>query len=228
MPVLHKIKGKETIESVLIKLENDVLQRVQREIVALDLDSLPNEIILVGLKEEQTLQVYAKTKVGYKLFKSYPFTAYSGQIGPKLRKGDKQIPEGIYYIEYLNPNSSYYLSMKISYPNDFDKIKTKLIEDSELGNDIFIHGESTSIGCIAIGNEAIEEVFILASKSFKNKIKVIISPRDFRRNQLEPEIDDIDWEGELYTNIKQELFNLDSINLNHLKTVFKSNFIQVD
>ncbi len=206
MPVINKLKGKETAESVIKKIESDVWDRLQMNLnlAGYKMD-FPDKIILVAFKEEQKLQVYSIDNYGIKLIKEYPFTAFSGKLGPKLKEGDKQIPEGIYKVEYLNPNSSYYLSIKVNYPNEFDKSKTKLSNHSELGGDIFIHGKSATIGCIPIGDEAIEEVFLLTQKAINNDVKVIISPRDFRVNSEYPEIEEIDWENELYDLINKEL-----------------------
>ena len=72
------------------------------------------------------LEMYAVFNNAKILIESYPFTGFSGTIGPKLKNGDKQIPEGIYSVEYLNPNSKFYLSIKINYPNDFDREKASL------------------------------------------------------------------------------------------------------
>jgi len=132
------------------------------------------------------------------LIKEYPFTAISGVLGPKLKEGDKQIPEGIYGVEYLNPNSAYHLSIKVNYPNEFDKSKTKFDEVNEMGGDIFIHGKAASIGCIAIGDRGIEEVFLLVSKADLSKVTVVISPRDFRINHSYPVIRQVEWAQELY------------------------------
>ncbi|MEO0339854.1 MAG: hypothetical protein AAF242_11620, partial [Bacteroidota bacterium] len=74
--------------------------------------------------------------------------------------------------------------------------------------DIFIHGKAVTIGCIPIGDEAIEEVFLLTQKAFNKGIKVIISPRDFRVNPIYPQINNIDWEQELYQEIDKELRSL--------------------
>lgn len=209
MPILKKIKVKETVDTVLSKIENKVWDRLETRlgIVGYKMD-FPKEIILAAFKEEKILQVYTKDYTGIKLLKEYPFTAYSGTLGPKLKDGDGQIPEGIYKVEYLNPNSSYYLSMKINYPNEFDKSKTKFSHIEDMGKDIFIHGKASTIGCIPIGDESMEEVFVLTYKAIKNEIKVIISPRDFRKNGSFPEIETIDWENELYTLIKEELHSL--------------------
>lgn len=209
IPLLNKVKGKETVKSRIESIEKDVWNRLEKnlEIAGYKMD-YPQEIILVAFKEERILQVYSKDYSGIKLIKEYPFTGFSGQLGPKLKEGDKQIPEGIYKVEYLNPNSSYYLSIKVSYPNEFDKSKTEFTNVSEMGGDIFIHGKSATIGCIPIGDKAIEEVFLLTQKAINNDIKVIISPRDFRINSKYPKIEKIDWENELYDTIHNELKTL--------------------
>lgn len=209
MPFLNKIKGKETVESRIEQIEGKVWNRLENNLnLAGYKMNYPKEIILTAFKEEQTLQVYAKDNNGIKIIKEYPFTAFSGKLGPKLKEGDRQIPEGIYKVEYLNPNSSYYLSIKVSYPNEFDKSKTELTNMADLGGDIFIHGKAATIGCIPIGDEAIEELFLLTQKAINNNIKVIISPRDFRTNPSYPKIEKIDWENELYDKIKDELKTL--------------------
>lgn len=209
MPVVNKIKGKKTVETVVSKIQSDVWDRLESNLnlAGYKMD-YPDKIILVAFKEERILQVYANDNQKIKLIKEYPFTAFSGQLGPKLKEGDRQIPEGIYKTEYLNPNSSFYLSIKVNYPNEFDISKTELTNVSEMGGDIFIHGKSNTVGCIPIGDEAIEEVFLLISKAMNNEVKVIISPRDFRSNPIYPKIDGIDWENELYEIIEKEIKKL--------------------
>ena len=206
MPVVSKIKGRETATSIENKLEQEVWDRLEQNLSTAGYNmDFPDEIMLVAFKEEQTLQVYAKDSTGLKFIKEYPFTAYSGELGPKLQEGDRQIPEGVYEVEYLNPNSSYYLSIKVNYPNAFDKSKTLFRDKAQMGGDIFIHGKAATIGCIPIGDESIEEVFLLTKKAQDNKIKVVISPRDFRVTERYPEIVGIDWEEELYSSIEAEL-----------------------
>lgn len=209
MPIFNKVKGKETVESRIENIQDNVWNRLEKDlgIAGYKMD-YPKEIILAAFKEERILQVYSKDHSGIKLIKEYNFTAFSGQLGPKLKEGDKQIPEGIYKVEYLNPNSSYYLSIKVNYPNEFDKAKTKFTNISKMGGDIFIHGKSATIGCIPIGDEAIEEVFLLTQKAINNDVKVIISPRDFRVSSDFPEIENIDWENELYETLNHELKTL--------------------
>jgi len=163
-------------------------------------------LTLIGLKEERSLEVWAQQQNGQReLIRTYPFTAYSGTIGPKLREGDGQIPEGIYRVEYLNPNSSYHLSIKIDYPNAFDREKGEADDREQLGFDIFIHGRSVTVGCIPIGDEAIEDLFTIVSQVGPKNSEVIITPVDFRKRDDRPEIEEIDWEDELYETITTAL-----------------------
>ena len=205
LPMTYNPNITETVDSIIEKTGRTALDRLNASLTKAGFVDLPKKIIIVGLKEERILQVYGITNERAKLIKEYPFTAFSGILGPKLKQGDEQIPEGVYKIEYLNPNSSYHLSVKVSYPNEFDKKKSKLATVKAMGGDIFIHGEDVTIGCIPIGNKAIEEVFLLTENAFKNEIKVIISPRDFRLNKSYPEIKSIEWENELYDIISKEL-----------------------
>jgi hypothetical protein len=138
-------------------------------------------VVLVGLKEERRLDVFAAGEDGRMRFiRTYPFTAASGGLGPKLRQGDLQVPEGIYGIESLNPNSQYHLSLRVSYPNAFDRAQGKRDGRTALGGDIMIHGGRGSLGCIAIGNAAIEELFVLAADVGRDAMRVILAPRDLR------------------------------------------------
>lgn len=204
-------RSAETVDSVLRKVQPDAMTRLKPYLERAGFSELPSELVLVGLKEERQLEVYARKAGNFVLLKSYPFTAFSGRLGPKLKEGDRQIPEGIYKIEYLNPNSAYYLSMKVSYPNAFDLQKSRFTDPKELGGDIFIHGKAVTIGCIPVGDPAIEELFLLVGKAMDREVKVIISPRDFRVNAEFPEIEGIDWEQELYENVRGELALLDKL-----------------
>lgn len=113
----------------------------------------------------------------------YPMTAFSGKSGPKLREGDGQIPEGIYRVAYMNPNSRYHLSFKVSYPNAFDQAMAKKDGRTRLGGDIMIHGSNVTVGCVPIGDEAIEEVFFLVAKVGFEKVEVVIAPYDMRKGR---------------------------------------------
>lgn len=162
-------------------------------------------IAILAFKKERVLEVWKFFSTGWRKIKTYPFTDFSGKLGPKLKEGDRQIPEGIYKIEYLNPNSSYHLSLKVSYPNTFDKEMAQKDNRTNLGGDIFIHGKSVTIGCIPIGDKAIEELFYLIAKNGHHNTNVIIAPHDFRKDNSEPKIEILDWENKLYQNIKTAL-----------------------
>ena len=107
-------------------------------------------------------------------------TTNSGVSGPKLREGDRQIPEGFYSVIGLNPNSRFHLSMKIDYPNPFDLKMAKKEGRENPGTNIFIHGKAASIGCVAIGDKNIEELFVLTALTGKDSVKVKIYPNDIR------------------------------------------------
>jgi len=140
----------------------------------------PRRIALLVFKRERRLAVWAGDGTSWQFIRDYPILAASGRIGPKLRQGDYQVPEGLYRIEYLNPSSSYHLSMKVSYPNAFDRKQAAAEHRANLGGDIFIHGKNVSIGCMAMGDTAIEELFTLAADSGPDRIKVVIAPADLR------------------------------------------------
>jgi len=124
------------------------------------------------------LWAYSGTDTQYVFLKSYPFTASSGDLGPKRREGDWQIPEGFYIIDHFNPASTFHLSMRIDYPNKSDKI---LGDKDKPGGEIRIHGSRVTIGCIPIGNAQIEELYIIAldSKDAGHEIPVHIFPCNF-------------------------------------------------
>lgn len=151
-------------------------ERIQSHFTKAGVTYPPERIAILVFKEEKQLSLWADGK----FIRHYAVTAASGHAGPKLREGDRQVPEGIYRIEYLNPNSSYHLSMKVSYPNDFDRRMARRDRRTRLGGDIFIHGKAVSIGCVAVGDRAIEELFELVKATGASKVRVIIAPNDLR------------------------------------------------
>jgi len=143
----------------------------------------PTEIGLVAIKDEKTLELFARSTGGpWRLVHRYPVLAASGVSGPKLRKGDKQVPEGIYGISFLNPNSRYHVSLRVDYPNAFDRQMAAKEGRRDLGGDIMIHGKAASVGCLAIGDEGAEELFALAAQVGLPNVKLIIAPTDLRRH----------------------------------------------
>lgn len=166
----------------------------------------PQAITLVALKQEKKLELWARDNNEFRLVHTYGIRAASGVAGPKLRQGDKQVPEGIYRIEGLNPNSHYHLSMKLNYPNEFDLLHATEEGRNNPGSDIFIHGRAVSIGCLAMGDEAIEELFILTSLVGKERAKVVIAPHDPRVRPLDTNSELLPyWTSELYSSISREI-----------------------
>jgi murein L,D-transpeptidase YafK len=142
----------------------------------LDINSL--NIYFRAFKKEQIVEVWAKdkNKNDFLLLKTYKFCKNSGTMGPKRKAGDNQIPEGFYLIDRFNPNSKFYLSLGLNYPNRSDKV---LGDTVDLGNDIFIHGDCQTIGCIPITDDKIKEVYLMAvdaRAAGQKKIAVSIFP----------------------------------------------------
>ena len=165
----------------------------------------PREIAILAFKDEERVAVWARGASGWRFIRRYPILAASGHAGPKLLQGDLQVPEGIYRIAHLNPNSSYHLSMKVNYPNDFDRRMAARDRRTRLGGDIFIHGRDVSIGCIAIGDRAIEELFTLVAETGHSRVKVIIAPNDLRSEGAIFHEDAPRWAGALYRELQAAL-----------------------
>jgi len=167
----------------------------------------PSEIALLAFKKEQHVELWAKNQNNaWRPIHTYPLTAFSGRLGPKLKEHDRQIPEGIYRLTMLNPFSSMHLSMMLNYPNYYDRLQASKDGRTRLGGDIFVHGKSLSVGCLAIGDKAIDQLFLLARRVGLNHVQVIISPNDLRRDKpatntfAQPR-----WLPELYKQIAQAL-----------------------
>jgi murein L,D-transpeptidase YafK len=193
-------------------LEAVVLPRLQPDFVRVNLVRPIRKLALLAFKQERRLEVWARDRQQrWRQLKIYPFTAYSGRLGPKLRQGDRQIPEGVYRIEYLNPNSKFHLSMKIDYPNIFDRTMARLDGRVDLGGDIFIHGKAATIGCIPIGDTNIEELFYLVQRVGRENVTVIIAPYDMRRGRSHPVKIRLGWEGELYRQIADSLRSYENV-----------------
>lgn len=167
----------------------------------------PARFVLVGFKLERELHLLAPRPDGRLAFiRSYPVLGASGTLGPKLREGDGQVPEGLYAIVYLNPNSVAHLSLALGYPNDYDRARAAEDGRDALGGDIMIHGGSTSYGCLAMGDEAAEDLFVLAADAGWEDAVVVLSPVDFRKRA--PVVDhDAQpvWIDDLYDRLRAEL-----------------------
>jgi murein L,D-transpeptidase YafK len=134
-------------------------------IAAMQAKNMPTESpMLVRLfKEEAELEVWKQDASGrYDLLKTYPICRWSGELGPKVREGDRQAPEGFYAITpaQMNPNSQFYLSFNMGYPNTYDKAWGRT------GAHLMVHGDCSSRGCYAMTDDQIGEIYALARESF--------------------------------------------------------------
>jgi hypothetical protein len=193
----------QTLKTRLIEISPAASSRLAARFEAVMAVWPPAEVALVAIKDEKVLELHARPAGGaWKLVHRYRILAASGAAGPKLRQGDKQVPEGIYGIAFLNPNSAYHLSMRVNYPNSFDRQMASLDGRKELGGDIMIHGKNLSAGCLAMGDEAIEELFVVAAKTGLPNTKLIISPTDFRENGISAQAPgQPQWVPKLYAEI---------------------------
>jgi murein L,D-transpeptidase YafK len=129
-------------------------------------------------KSEKVLEAWVKKGDTFTLFNSYPICTFSGQLGPKIRQGDGQSPEGFYKVNLgrLNPYSRYHLSFNLGYPNAYDRA------NGRTGDFLMVHGNCVSIGCYAMGDAAIEEIYTLveaALRSGQSNVDVHIFPFQF-------------------------------------------------
>jgi murein L,D-transpeptidase YafK len=140
---------------------------------------------------------------------TYPIFGASGVSGPKLKEGDKQVPEGFYKITRFRPVVVAHLGLELNYPNEDDRKNAKMEKRHNLGGDILIHGSYWSTGCFAIGNEAIEDLFVLAYDTKIQNIKVVIAPCNL--NAKKPNVDfkkQPPWVAKLYARLSPRLKTL--------------------
>lgn len=126
----------------------------------------PKQIFLRIFKQDRQVELWGRgRKQPFKLVRTYEVCAASGDLGPKRRQGDEQVPEGFYRIDRFNPRSNFHLSLGIDYPNQSDRI---LGHKGSLGGDIFIHGSCVSIGCVAITDDPMETLYVTAVDARSN------------------------------------------------------------
>src|SRR3954471_18118560 len=145
--------------ALALKSKQDTLQK---QFAALGLQWPPKQIYIRSFKYDSQMEVWARNNnsENFKLFKTYRVCALAGTLGPKRMAGDYQVPEGFYFINEFNPNSNYYLSLGLNYPNQSDRI---LSDSSRPGGDIYIHGSCVTVGCIPVTDQQIDEIYILAA-----------------------------------------------------------------
>ena len=187
---------------------------VQQYFKAKNLNYAGFQLFIRAFKKDQELEVWIKEKdqTTYSLLHTYEFCTTSGTLGPKRREGDLQIPEGVYHINHFNPQSNFYLSLGINYPNASDKI---LSDKKHPGGSIYIHGSCVTIGCIPITDDKIKELYVLAVEATNNgqeKIPVHIFPAKLTeegllmlKNTSSVVSNHVLWENlkDVYTNFEQ-------------------------
>lgn len=200
---------KYTVEKRLEMYESRVRKRLVKDFEKAGMNYPPAFMTLIAFKNTNILEVYAqKSKKERAVYiKSYRICAASGKYGPKLREGDLQVPEGVYSISYLNPNSRFHLSLGLNYPNNFDRTMAAGDGRKKLGSAIMIHGNCVSIGCLAMGDKPAEDLFITTALIGRKNVKVIISPVDFRKYKGKNLPTNPPWIKDLYNEIRRELEN---------------------
>lgn len=139
---------------------------------------MPDRIFFRAFKQERVLELWGGDSLDQplKLIETWPVAAASGALGPKRKEGDRQVPEGLYHIAHFNPESRFHLSLGLNYPNKSDRIRG---DKDEPGSDIYIHGNQVSIGCLAMTDAKIEEIWAYATHARdagQQKIPVHIFP----------------------------------------------------
>lgn len=196
-----------TVSGRLDQFGDAVRRRVAGRFTDAGVSYPPKQVAYLVFKDTDLLQVYARgsTKASWKWVTEYRIQGASGGLGPKLRQGDLQVPEGIYRAELLNPNSRFHVSIRVNYPNAFDRKHAKAEERTQLGGDIMIHGSNVSIGCMAMGDEVAEDLFALAALAGIRNVQIVISPTDFRRKTTVQVPTEPAWVRTLYSNLRSKL-----------------------
>lgn len=170
---------------------------------------LGSPILIRIFKVPSILEVWIKKDNKYVLFKTYSICRFSGKLGPKLKNGDHQAPEGFYTVpaSALNPNSSYFLSFNLGYPNQYDRYYNRT------GSLLMVHGECASVGCYAMTNARMSEIYTLMYKAFANGqtgIQVHAYPFALTENNMR-KMKKHPWYG-FWLNLKQ---GYDTFNTSH-------------
>jgi murein L,D-transpeptidase YafK len=157
-PFLSYQKGFKRVVEVFTKREDTL----QKEFAKKGLKWPAKYMYIRSFKYDSQMEVWLKNDKAeqYKLFKTYKVCALAGTLGPKRVEGDYQVPEGFYYINEFKPNSNYHLALGLNYPNASDRV---LSDSLQPGAQIYVHGSCTTVGCIPITNDQIEEVYTIAA-----------------------------------------------------------------
>ena len=150
-------------------IENKFLSRTLEEGLAELSAKVGDPVFIRIFKEESLLEVWIRTGTEYQHLKDYTICAYSGALGPKLKEGDRQAPEGFYKVKkhQLNPNSKFHLSFNLGYPNKYDRAHDRT------GSFLMVHGNCVSDGCYAMTNDKIEEIYDLVESALQKGQKYV-------------------------------------------------------
>jgi hypothetical protein len=203
----RSLQGPFKIADRLAQFGDSARARLAPHFIAAGVPFPPEAVTLLAFKDARRVELYARGGAKpWTFIRTYALVAASGGLGPKLRAGDEQVPEGIYRVTFLNPNSKYHVSLRLDYPNEFDLRMARAEGRVALGGDIMIHGKDRSNGCLAMGDAAVEELFTLAALVTPGQVKVIISPTDFRTGAFSmTPASGATWVPDLYRAIEMEL-----------------------
>ena len=159
------------------------------------IDTTPSSpVVIRTYKKEAELEIWKMSSDGhYALLKTYPMCRWSGQLGPKKREGDMQVPEGFYTIApgQMNPNSHYYLSFNVGYPNAYDRALGRS------GGNVMVHGVCSSAGCFSMTDEQVNDIYAIARDAFRGGQREIqlqsypfhMTVENMAKYRLDPNID---------------------------------------
>jgi murein L,D-transpeptidase YafK len=193
-----------------VKAINEVKPRLGTEMEQKGL-AYGSPIFIRIFKESKELEIWVKKGRSFHLFKTYPFCTYGLRgLGPKTKEGDWRAPEGFYSVtpDRMNPSSNYHLALNVGYPNSYDRAHNRT------GSAIMVHGDCVSIGCFAMTDPAIDEIYALADGAFRTgqgTIMVHIFP--FRMtNEKMKKHQKAEWK-DFWENLKQgyDIFERDRI-----------------
>jgi hypothetical protein len=206
-PIYYRLAGLRTVDDALAEYAPEADAELKTLHATAGLRYPPSELALVAMKSEKRLDVWAKDATSpFRKITGYQIRRASGTLGPKLREGDKQVPEGVYKISGLNPNSRFHLSMELNYPNEFDRAEARKDGRTNLGGEIFIHGGFSSIGCLAMGDNVIERLFVLVARVGRENVRVVIAPEEPVSNRFpSPPANNVPWVADLHAQILEEL-----------------------
>lgn len=181
-----KIPSSPRVDKILQSIDTSLRQELAEKKL-----QYGSQMFIRIFKTPGVLEVWLKQGSQFALFKRYPICTFSGDLGPKTKEGDYQAPEGFYSVEpkSLNPYSKYHMSFNLGYPNLHDR------QNKRTGSALMVHGKCVSIGCYAMGDNYIEEIYalmVIAFKQGQKSIQVNIFPFALEDEYLEP-AKDMQW-----------------------------------